>query len=317
MATASSTLRSRACACRTSPRRNRSACSSACGRRSRRTRRSTRRRSTSRRATPPVELIPLLGVDGDEIATIPFFAAARVDTSSVSMDTQTDAPNRRTIKPDSLGAETDAYFGCWLDINQPGELRFPDRMVGGNPANIPGGPFTGMGALLSIQQLVRSTHQCLIAEISYSPGSGHDWQRSVGLGQARAAKPHPRARPEPRDAVLAQGAADDRDPPTPVPLAPGSRPDELMIEWGAIPAGTSADLDLPAASAAEILELLRRCTRPIASNRSTRTPSGCPRAASATSRSRPAATSTTSACSPSTCRRASTAASSSASSSSS
>ena len=53
-ATASSTLRSRACACRTSPRRNRSACSSACGRRSRRTRRSTRRRSTSRRATPPV-----------------------------------------------------------------------------------------------------------------------------------------------------------------------------------------------------------------------------------------------------------------------
>ena len=118
----------------------------------------------------------MLGVQGDEIVTIPFFASPRVNAAAVSMSTQTDPHNRRTIQPDALSAETHAYYGCWLDINQPSELRFPDRMVGGNPANIPTGPFTGMGALQSIQQLVRSAHQCLIAEINYSldpvpPGS--------------------------------------------------------------------------------------------------------------------------------------------------
>ena len=206
-------------------------------------------------SNPAGELIPLLGIEGDEISTIPFFAETRVDTGSVSMDTQTDAPNRRTIKPDSLGAETDAYFGCWLDINQPGELRFPDRMVGGNPADIPAGPFTGMGALLSIQQLVRSTHQCLIAEISYTPDPvtpGSDPSDSDKLAQ-RNLTLVPAPNPGTPSSRRVPQTIEIR--PTPVPLAPGSRPDELMIEWGEIPAGSSAEIYLPAASAAEILEL--------------------------------------------------------------
>ena len=206
-------------------------------------------------SNPAGELIPLLGIEGDEISTIPFFAATRVDTGSVSMATQTDAPNRRTIKPDSLGAETDAYFGCWLDINQPGELRFPDRMVGGNPADIPAGPFTGMGALLSIQQLVRSTHQCLIAEISYTPDPvtpGSDPSDSDKLAQ-RNLTLVPAPNPGTPSSRRVPQTIEIR--PTPVPLAPGSRPDELMIEWGEIPAGSSAEMYLPAASAAEILEL--------------------------------------------------------------
>lgn len=95
--------------------------------------------------------------------TIPFFANKRVDTTSVSMAKQTDAPNiRATINPAAIGGEVDSYYGYWLDINQPNERVFPSRMVGLNPANIPDGPFTGMGTLLSIQQLVRSQHQCAV-----------------------------------------------------------------------------------------------------------------------------------------------------------
>ena len=95
--------------------------------------------------------VPLLGRQGDEIATIPFFASPRVNSGSVSMTTQTDNPNVRTIVHDSLGAEVAAYLGCWLDINQPTDLRFPARLIGTTPANLPDGPFQGTGPLLSIQ----------------------------------------------------------------------------------------------------------------------------------------------------------------------
>ena len=71
--------------------------------------------------------VPLLGRQGDEIATIPFFASPRVASASVSMTTQTDTPNVRTIVHDSLGAEVVAFFGCWLDINQPTDLRASRR----------------------------------------------------------------------------------------------------------------------------------------------------------------------------------------------
>ena len=157
-------------------------------------------------------MVPLLGVEGDEIFTIPFFATKRVDSSSVSMQTQTDTPNRKTIHPDPLGAETDAYFGCWLDINMPSELLFPDRMVGGSPADIPAGPFTGMGTLQSIQQLIRSTHQCLIAEISFAPDpvpTGSDPSNSDKLAQRNLTLV---PAPNPGHARVAPRAADGADP---------------------------------------------------------------------------------------------------------
>ena len=202
--------------------------------------------------------IPVLGVEGDEIITIPFFAEPRVDTSTESMDEQIDAANRHSIKPDKLGGEAFAYFGCWLDINQPGETWFPDRMVGGVPADIPAGPFTGMGQLLSIQQLVRSTHQCLIAEINYSLDpipNGVDPSKSDKLAQRNLTLV-----PVPNPGMPASRRAPQTVEirPTPVPLLAGHRADELMIEWGAIPEGSSAELYLPAASSAEILEMAAR-----------------------------------------------------------
>ncbi|MGH2403952.1 MAG: galactose oxidase-like domain-containing protein, partial [bacterium] len=93
---------------------------------------------------------PLLGMIGSEIASVPFFAEARV----ADMTAQTDASNRKTLNP-AGAAEAHAYFGCWLDFNQT-TPRFPLHPSGD-------GPFAG--DLKSIQELIRGNHQCLIAEV--------------------------------------------------------------------------------------------------------------------------------------------------------
>ncbi|RTL46398.1 MAG: hypothetical protein EKK53_04165 [Burkholderiales bacterium] len=201
--------------------------------------------------------IPLLGRQGDEIATIPFFASPRVDASAVSMTTQTDTPNVRTIAHDSLGAETVAWFGCWLDINQPNDLRFPGRLLGTTPANLPDGPFQGTGPLLSIQQHVRSLHQCLIAEIDLDGQTIPSWQdpsTSDKLAQRNLAfinVPNPgvvNSRVAPQTLQIR---------PTPAVLL-DERPDELMIDWGTVPSGTQATIYLPTIDADALLDWAHR-----------------------------------------------------------
>ena len=201
--------------------------------------------------------VPLLGRQGDEIATIPFFASQRVLSASVSMTTQTDTPNVRTIVHDDLGAEVVAYFGCWLDINQPTDLRFPARLLGTTPANLPDGPFQGTGPLLSIQQHVRSLHQCLIAEIDLDGQTIPSWadpSTSDKLAQRNLTfvnVPNP-------------GVVDSRVAPQtlqvrPTPALPlDGRPDELMIAWGNVPPGTRASIYLPTVDAAAALDWAHR-----------------------------------------------------------
>lgn len=199
--------------------------------------------------------IPLLGVQGDEIMTIPFFATPRINTGSAKMSTQTDPVNVQTINPSPLGGERYGFFGCWLDINQPSELLFPARLVGPNPTNLPDGPFVGMGTLLPIQQLVRSAHQCLITEIAFDPDPipGYaDPSTSDKLAQRNLTfvnVPNP-------------GVADSRRVPqtfevrpTPASLPADLSVDELMITWEDIPDGSVAHAYLPGTAADEILAL--------------------------------------------------------------
>jgi hypothetical protein len=116
--------------------------------------------STYRKGTNSFgEPVPLLGINGGEILTIPFFAEARVNTAIQSMlSDQRDQVNRRNFAATG-GGETYAFFGCWLDINQTA-LRFPL-----NPAG--NGPYTS--GLKSIQELIRGKHMCLIAELDFAP----------------------------------------------------------------------------------------------------------------------------------------------------
>jgi hypothetical protein len=198
--------------------------------------------------------IAVLGVQGDEIMTIPFFASPRVDTTTVSMATQTDdANNQPVIHHDPFGGEVDAYYGCWLDINQPNDQRFPDRLLGGNPANIPDGPYQGMGPLFPVQQLIKSAHQCLLAEISMDGltiPANVDPSTSDKLAQRNLAFVN-----VPNPGVLSSRIAPQTFEirPSPLVLQLDGKPDELMIDWGATPKDGVATFYLPGADAAETL----------------------------------------------------------------
>ena len=157
-------------------------------------------------------------------------------------------------------------------------------MVDGNPANIPDGPFSGFNPLVSIQQLVRSQHQCLIAEIAYDldpiPANA-DPSISDKLAQRNLAfvnVPNPGVEPS---RIAPQTFEVRRSPLT---LKVDNRPDELMIDWRSVPAGTTASFYLPGTTAAAILTGPASYTPPITLRRLTPTLCGCLRQASATCR---------------------------------
>ena len=113
----------------------------------------------------PAQPIPALGIRSNEFVTVPFFAAPRINTAVQDMSWQTDEPNRQTIAHDSSGAEVDAYFGCWLDLNQ----QTPVIPASYQPGNL-NGPWS-TGILGPIQQaIIRNPHQCLVAELALDPG---------------------------------------------------------------------------------------------------------------------------------------------------
>ena len=190
--------------------------------------------------------IPVLGVQGDEIITIPFFATPRVATTA-QLHTQTDDFNRHDI--DASAGETDFFFGVWLDVNQPNDLHYPQRI-----ANVsPDGPFNGVSPLFPIQQFMVAAHQCLIVEIAYdldpippnADPSNSDKLAQRNLAFVGAPNPgHPDSRRVPQTFEIK---------PTQLQLPKGVRPDELMIEWNNVPAGSFAEVYLPAVNADVVL----------------------------------------------------------------
>jgi hypothetical protein len=192
--------------------------------------------------------IPVLGVLGDEIITIPFFATPRVATSA-QLHTQTDDFNRHDI--DASTGETDYFFGCWLDINQPNDLRYPQRIQGISAD----GPFDTTSPLFPIQRFMVAAHQCLIVEIAYDPDpitgpvdpSDSDKLAQRNLAFVDAPNPgNPASRRVPQTFEIR---------PTGPKLPPGVRPDELMIEWTDIPDHSTAEIYLPTVSADAVLAL--------------------------------------------------------------
>ena len=109
--------------------------------------------------------VPLLGIKNGEYVTFPFFATGRV-TPGMPMSAQPpDWPNTQKISPLGTGAPTYAFFGCWLDINQP-TLQF----AASPPAGMPDGPFDSATSVLQpISWFVRNSHQCLVAEVAFDP----------------------------------------------------------------------------------------------------------------------------------------------------
>jgi hypothetical protein len=190
--------------------------------------------------------IPLLGIEGDEIISIPFFAAPRVLVNQ-PLTSQKDDLNRHDIA--NSPGETDFFFGCWLDINQPNDPRYPQRIVnvGDN------GPFNTISPLFPIQQFMRAAHQCLIAEIAFDPdpiAPSADPSNSDKLAQRNLAFV---PAPNPGTAASRRVPQTFEIRPTQTNLARGLPPDELMIEWTNMPSGSFGELYLPAISASDVL----------------------------------------------------------------
>jgi hypothetical protein len=191
------------------------------------------------------QAISLLGTQNNNILTIPCFSTLR---TAGNMQGQHDDPNVQTVVHNATADEIHQYFGCWLDINQPGDTWYPI-----NPAN--DGPF-GAGKK-SILELVRNQHQCLLSEIVFdsepipngaAPGTSDKIaQRNLAITTS--------ANPGDETSRRIPNTFEIR----PTPAASGTAsPDELMILWGNTPAGSVARIYLPAVSADEIIEMASR-----------------------------------------------------------
>lgn len=201
--------------------------------------------TTYRRYSSGSTVIPLLGIKSGQLVDIPCFAASRIDSATVSMTTQVDSANVLNMPPNPSGAEVVRYFGCWLDINQT-EPQFPLQP---SPQN---GPF--ISGRQSIQDLIRNEHQCLVSEIAFTPApaqNGATPSVSDKLAQRNLAIV-PSANP---------GLAASRRIPQTFEIRPSlGKPvhDELMFEWGNVPAGSMATLYLPDMDVDEIIRLSGR-----------------------------------------------------------
>ncbi len=204
--------------------------------------------TTYRRTTNPSgQPIPLLGIQGDEIISIPFFASERVAVNQ-PLSSQTDDPNRHDI-PSGGSGETDMYFGCWLDINQPNDLRYPQRIVNVGDD----GPFNTISPLFPIQQFMRASHHCLIAEIAFDPDpipAAADPSTSDKLAQRNLAFV---PAPNPGSVASRRVPQTFEIRPSLATLLPGAPPDEMMIEWDSMPAGSLSEVYLPAVDVDAVL----------------------------------------------------------------
>lgn len=192
-------------------------------------------------------VVPLLGRKNDAVSSIPCFASPRIDSATASMTTQKDTPNVQTIHKDTSGAEVSQYFGCWLDINQPLQEHFPFQL----PATNKDGPFTNRK---SIQDHIRNEHQCLVSEIAFLPApaqNGTTPSKSDKLAQ--------------RNLAIVEtnnpGVSLSRRIPQTFEVQPSLSTvdhDELMIDWGNVPAGSMATVYLPGIDTREMVTLASR-----------------------------------------------------------
>ncbi|WP_150048570.1 M4 family metallopeptidase [Methylomonas rhizoryzae] len=200
--------------------------------------------------------IPLPGIRGNEYVTIPCFALPRVNTATTGMvdqaDTRTDGSgtvfgNVQTITANADGSEVDVFFGCWLDTNQPSNKVLPATVIAGNED----GPFSAADAAVSVQEaIIRNGHQCLIAEIAFDQVAipvGKDPSNWDKLAQRNIAW---------SDIGSAQAVSTFEIRSTPAAaIQAGLLPDELMIDWGNMPDGSTATIYLPEVDVSDVLAM--------------------------------------------------------------
>jgi len=100
--------------------------------------------------------------------------------------------------------------------------------------------------------MIRNLHQCLVAEIAFDPvaiPNGKDPSNWDKLAQRNIAW---------SDIGSAQALTTFEIRPISIGLPLGQAPDELMIDWGNTPSGSSAQIYLPAVNVANVLAMAGR-----------------------------------------------------------
>lgn len=219
--------------------------------------------TTYRRSFGAAGPVPLLGISPtNEVVSIPFFANARVATTGAGAQAMTTQPvddtNRATLP--ATGNEVFSYFGAWLDFNQVTQ-RFP-RVLS---SAVDHGPYASGE---SLQNLVGSEHQCLVAEILFGPDPTEDGRtpaESDNLAQRNLAI-DTSANPHAPEAHTVQTSFDLKlseeitSPPI-IGLAPAAATtDELMLRLDGIPAGSDVTVLLPGIDARQVAAASRGAT---------------------------------------------------------
>jgi hypothetical protein len=172
---------------------------------------------------------------GSGNTTIPFFATGNLSSNT---DYSSGGANIQTIEIPNNQDSVYKYYGCFLNLYDPN-----------NKIN---------GA--QVQTLMNGTHHCLVAQIAYDDApipqgaSPLSWDQLAqrNLQVTLSDNPGP--------------AASHRIPqtfdcrPSAAVVPPGGslavvQPDELMIDWGAIPHGSVATLYWPQVNSADVIKL--------------------------------------------------------------
>ncbi|KAK0703664.1 hypothetical protein B0T26DRAFT_757182 [Lasiosphaeria miniovina] len=223
--------------------------------------------STAYRSSPasgPPE-IPLLGTtasSSSDITTVPFFATGNHDgNGDFQKNTDYTAPsvnNRPIGNPNnSHGEVIYAYFGCFLNV-------FPTA----NTILVPPAP-TPMPVLA----LLPGSHHCLVAQIAYDDAPIDDLANGITLGPQNCDKLAQRNiqvttanDPESPETRLVPQVFDVRPSRALFGNSPwqqfATTPDELIVEWGSVPAGCEARVYWPGALAEEVVALANRMYNP-------------------------------------------------------
>lgn len=185
------------------------------------------------RSTPDSAGKPGSPLVGSGNSTIPFFASG----NSGSGDYTSGGPNIHTLEIPNHQDDLWWYYGCFLNLYDPS-----------NQIN---------GA--QVQTLLNGTHQCLVAQIAFDGApipqgvSALSWdqlaQRNLQITLSD--------NPGPAATHRIPQTFDCRPSKAIVPPSGGTEvpPDELMIDWGAIPAGSVVSLYWPQVLASDVIAL--------------------------------------------------------------
>ncbi|MBV8956894.1 MAG: hypothetical protein JO153_16275 [Solirubrobacterales bacterium] len=181
--------------------------------------------------------LPLWPLAPSDAYTMPFFATANAPNFSDPSDLEYGAAgaNNHDITINQGDAQW-TYFGCFLNLYDPGFL------VNGT----------------QVQKLLTGDHHCLVAEIAYpgapivnANGVTMSPEISDKLAQRNLQVTHSNNPGSQPTHVIPHTF--DTSFSAPLSFTTGALPDELMIEWGDVPAGSTASVYWPDAGVGDVL----------------------------------------------------------------